>query len=96
MEEYVISPPAGLLFIAGGALVAAVAVAAVAKASVFRRMIGLGVVVLIAGALVGFLYRHVTVRVDEYGREVSLAPDDAAGLAGAIATYRQVRNGGQA
>ena len=65
MEEYVISPPAGLLFIAGG-------------------------------ALVGFLYRHVTVRVDEYGREVSLAPDDAAGLAGAIATYRQVRNGGQA
>lgn len=76
MEEFMLSPPNTVLYVAGAILLVAVASIFLKRGAWGRKAIGLGIAVLVIAAVLFFVYRPVTIRVDEAGIEV----DGAGGL----------------
>ncbi len=83
MEEFMISPPAVILYVAGAVLVVAVAGIAATKGSFARKGIRMGIVVLLLAAVLSYFYRPVTITVDEDGLAIS-------GVGGAELGWEQV------
>ncbi len=71
MEEFVISPPATILWAAGAVLVVAVVGIAFTKGSFVRKGIRIAIVLLVLAVLLAFVYRPVTIRVDADGLSIS-------------------------
>lgn len=76
MQEFVLSPPSAVLYLAGAILVVAIASIFLKKGEVVRKAIGVGIVIVVAVALVIFLYRPTTITVSPEGMDV----DGAGGL----------------
>jgi hypothetical protein len=70
MEEFVLSPPPVVLYLAGAVLLTALVSVVLTKGGRTRKAIGAGVIVLVAVAIVVFAYRPVAIRVDEGGIEI--------------------------
>lgn len=83
MEEFVISPPAAVLYVAGAVLIVAVVSIALTKGSFVRKGIAMGIVLLVLAAALAFFYRPVTISVDGDGMAVS-------GVGGARLAWDQV------
>ncbi|MFW5742870.1 MAG: PH domain-containing protein [Spirochaetota bacterium] len=76
MKVFVLSPPNAVLYVAGAVLLVAVASILLKRGAWKRKAIALGIAVLVVAAILFYVYRPVTIRVDETGIEV----DGAGGL----------------
>ena len=76
MEEFVLSPPSAVLYLAGAIVIVAIASIFLKKGEALRKAIGVGIVLVVAVALVIFLYRPTAITVSPDGVEV----DGAGGL----------------
>lgn len=70
MKEFMLSPPNTVLYVAGAILLVAIASILLARGSWVRKGTGLGIAVLVIGAVLFYVYRPVTIAVDEHGIEV--------------------------
>ncbi len=71
MEEFVISPPAAILYVAAATLSVAVVSVALTKGTLVRKGIAMGIVLLALAASLAFFYRPVTISVDGDGLTIS-------------------------
>jgi hypothetical protein len=71
MAEITFSPPNAILYVAIGVFVVGVASTFLRKGETRRKVVGLAIVTVVAGALVLFLYRPVTLLVDSEGIRMS-------------------------
>lgn len=71
MKEFVLSPPAAILYLAGGVLLVALASIFLKKGERARKAIGIGIVVVVVVGIIVFAYRPVRITVDEEGLAVS-------------------------
>lgn len=76
MKEFMLSPPNTVLYVAGAILLVAVASILLKRGNWKRKAIGLGIAVIVIVAVVAYVYRPVTITVDETG----IAVDGAGGL----------------
>lgn len=76
MEEFLLSPPNTVLYVAGAILLVAVASVLLKRGRWKRKAVGLGIAVIVIAAVLFYVYRPVTIRVDETG----VAVDGAGGL----------------
>jgi hypothetical protein len=71
MEEFVVSPPNTLLYIVAGILVLGLASTFLKRGDRKKKLSALVTLVVIAAALVGFLYRPIRITVDPEGISIS-------------------------
>ncbi len=76
MKEFMLSPPNTVLYVAGAVLLVAVASILLKRGQWVRKGIGLGIAVIVIAAVLFYVYRPVTIVVDEAGIEV----DGAGGI----------------
>lgn len=76
MKEFMLSPPNTVLYVAGAVLLVAVASILLKRGRWVRKGIGLGIAVIVIAAVLFYVYRPVTIVVDETGIEV----DGAGGI----------------
>lgn len=67
MKEFVLSPPNAVLYIAGAVVLVAIASIFLKKGATIRKVIGVGVSILVVGGILFFVYRPVTIQVSEDG-----------------------------
>lgn len=76
MEEFVLSPPQAILWVVAGIVLVAAASIALKKGDLAKKAIGFGITLVVAVGILFFVYRPVTITVDEE----AIAVDGAGGL----------------
>jgi hypothetical protein len=70
MHEFVISPPPGILIVAGAIILLSVATMFIKRGSTRRKLTSIGIAIAVAVGLSIYVYRPVSIAVDEDGLTV--------------------------